>query len=409
MKKNIILLLMMFAINHIAFTQDFAVVMQTQNASKELQGNEFRFSAFVKMEKGSEGTGHLWFRVDRTDKGTGFFENMENNPIKNSEWKKYEITGRIDTNAKTINFGCFIAGPGKIWVDDFKLEIKNNKGEWNSIDIKNPGFEDIDNNYIKDWYAKSETYLYINDSVKPYNGKYSVRVESKPEEKLISPVYVKEGAITLLPPPKTSGTVSIETALKMRRSIREYANDSITLQDVSQMLWAAYGVSDSATYKGWYLRTAPSAGACYPFEIYLVVGKVIGLKAGLYKYYPITNSLKQIIEGDIRPHLCKASLNQTFIKMAPASIVWTAVFERTTKKYKDRGRERYVCMDLGHSGENVYLQAESLNFGTCAIGAFEDDKIVKLFDLPKEEEPLYIMPFGKLTKAELEKRAGKMK
>lgn len=409
MKKYICILFMTFAIYNIAFTQDFATVMQIRNASKELQGNEFRFSACVKMGKGIEGTGHLWFRVDKTDKGTGFFENMENKPIKNTEWKRYEITGKIDTNAKTINYGCYIAGSGKLWVDEFKLEIKNSKGEWSPIELKNPGFEEIDNNFIKDWYAKSETYLFLNDSINPYNGKYSVCIESKPEEVLLTPIYIKEGAMTMLPQPKTSGTVSVETALFMRRSIRDYADDSITLQDVSQMLWAAYGVSDSTTYKGWYLRTAPSAGACYPFEIYLVAGKVKELKAGLYKYYPITNSLKLIIEGDIRPHLCKASLNQTFIKTAPASIVWTAVFERTTKKYKDRGRERYVCMDLGHSGENVYLQAESLNFGTCAIGAFADDKIVKLFDLPKEEEPLYIMPFGKLTKAELENREGKIK
>jgi SagB-type dehydrogenase family enzyme len=409
MKRKIYFLLVLIAICNLAYSQNYATVTQLKFVSPENQGKDFRFSAFVKVDKSSEGTGHLWFRIDRQDKIPGFFENMEKKPIKNSDWKKYEITGKIDSNAKTIYFGCYLEGLGKLWVDEFKLEIKDNKGDWQLSEIKNPGFEEMINKIVKDWSANSEDYFYINDSIAPFNGKYSMCIENKPEELLILPVYVKDGAITKLPQPKLAGTVSVETALFLRRSIREYENDSITLQDVSQMLWAAYGVTDTTTYVGFYLRTAPSAGACYPFEIYLVAGKVQGLKTGVYKYFPITNSLKLLIDGDIRPQLCNAALKQKFIKNAPASIVWTAVFERTTKKYKERGRERYVCMDLGHSGENVYLQAESLNLGTCAIGAFTDSEIIKLFDLPKEEEPLYIMPFGKLTKAELIKRTEKLK
>ncbi len=409
MKRKISLILFFVAIYNFAISQDFATITQILNNTTEYQGKEFKYSAYVKVDKKSEGSGHLWFRVDKLDSKPGFFENMENTPIKDSEWKKYEIKGKIDSNVKVIYFGCFLLGQGKLWFDEVKIEIKNSNGEWKPYEVKNSGFEEIMNAYAIDWSANNEDYFYIIDSISPYQGKYSMHIESKPEELMILPLYVKDGALINLPKPKLTGTVSVETALFLRRSIREYEKDSITLQDVSQMLWAAYGVTDSTTYYGINLRTAPSAGACFPLEIYLAAGKVKGLKSGFYKYNPITNTLKLLIDGDIRPQLSKAAYKQSFIKEAPASIVWTAIFEKTTKKYKSRGRERYVCMDLGHSGENVYLQAESLNFGTCAVAAFDDNEIIKLFDLPKEEEPLYIMPFGKLTKAELEKRKEKLK
>jgi len=101
-----------------------------------------------------------------------------------------------------------------------------------------------------------------------------------------------------------------------------------------------------------------------------------------------------VITGDIRSELCIAALEQPMIKEAPVSIVYTAVFSRTTDKYGQRGRERYVCIDLGHSAENVYLQVEALGLGTCASAAFIDEKMAIVLQLPKEEEPLYIMPIG---------------
>jgi len=409
MKKIILISGLILLILYTANTQNYATVSQGYYIFPEYRGKEFYFSAYIKLGKKSEGTAHLWFRVDKNDSTKGFFENMDKNPIKENEWKKYEIQGKIDSNAAFIYFGCYLKGIGKLWADEFSLEIKDSMGIRKPFDIKNEGFEEMTMNYSVGWMANSEDYYYICDSVKPFKGKYSMRIESKAAEQILMPVYIKDGPVIKLPLPKYTGNVSVETALYCRRSVRKYDNDSITLEQVSQMLWAAYGVTDSTTFAGISLRTAPSAGACYPLEIYFVAGKVKGIKTGLYKYDPLTNSLKLLIDGDIRPQLKDVAFKQGFVKDAPASIIWTAVFEKTTKKFKDRGKERYVCMDLGHSGENVYLQAEALNFGTCAVAAFDDNEMIKLLNLPKEETPLYMMPFGKLTKEEIDKRKEKLK
>jgi len=202
-----------------------------------------------------------------------------------------------------------------------------------------------------------------------------------------------------LPQPVLDGTVSVEAALEQRRSVRQYGPGPLTLAEVSQLLWAAYGVTkpvpEVAALRGG-LRTAPSAGACYPLEIYLVAGKVTGLAPGIYRYEPATHELQKIAAGDRRQALYNASAGQTFVKKAPASIVYSAVYERTTNRYGDRGRERYVCMDAGHSAENVYLQCTALGLGTCAVGAFLDDDLRTAVHMTRSEEPLYIMPVGRL-------------
>ncbi|MCI0472055.1 MAG: SagB/ThcOx family dehydrogenase [Ignavibacteria bacterium] len=201
-----------------------------------------------------------------------------------------------------------------------------------------------------------------------------------------------------LPETRLTSDISVEEALLIRRSIREFKNEAITVQDVSQILWAAYGITEersSPSFLRGGLRTAPSAGALYPLEIYLVAGKVTGLKAGIYKYISPDHSLELVSEGDIRKDLAAAALNQEFLEIAPASLMYSAVYSRMTQKYGNRGRERYVCMDLGHSAQNVYLQACALGLGTCAVGAFTDDMVSIVMQLPEDEEPLYIMPVGK--------------
>jgi len=201
----------------------------------------------------------------------------------------------------------------------------------------------------------------------------------------------------LLPVPQLDGLVSVEKSLYNRRSHRDFQDKEISLGQLSQILWAAYGITiprtDYAFLRGG-LRTAPSAGGLYPLEIYIAVGKVEGIKSGLYKYVAQGHKIVQTSNEDLRYELCSASYRQKMIEEAPVSIIYTAIFSRTTDKYKERGRERYVCMDLGHSAQNVYLQAEALGLGTCAIGAFSDEEVAKIMQLPKEEEPLYIMPVG---------------
>jgi len=206
-----------------------------------------------------------------------------------------------------------------------------------------------------------------------------------------------------LPPPVLDGSVPVEKCLAQRRSVREYADAPLTLADVSQLLWAAYGITQpvpNAPQLRGGLRTAPSAGALYPLELYVVAGNVTGLVPGVYRYRSETHDLVLVAAGDKRPALFHAAGSQTCIRDAPASIVYSAAFSRNTGKYGDRGRQRYVCMDLGHSAENVYLQCGSLGLGTCAIGAFHDDAVRLVARMKEEEEPLYIMSVGRLPVTE---------
>ncbi len=203
-----------------------------------------------------------------------------------------------------------------------------------------------------------------------------------------------------LPEPIFESNYSVEEAIKNRRSVRSYKELPLSLQDVSQILWAAYGINKKipggpAFLRGG-LRTAPSAGALYPLDIYVVVGEVTDLEAGIYYYDSEYHELKLTKKGDFREELSNAALSQMMLAKAPISLVYSAIFERTTKKYGQRGRDRYVMMDLGHSAENVYLQSGALGLGTCAIGAFSDISVKILINMTKEEEPLYLMPVGKL-------------
>lgn len=193
-----------------------------------------------------------------------------------------------------------------------------------------------------------------------------------------------------LPEPKYSSKISIEGALLERRSMRDYKKGPLMLSEVSQLLWAAQGITDP---KGF--RTAPSAGALYPLEVYIVVGNVSDLPAGVYKYKPRGHELVRISKGDKRSELSAAALGQPWVKGGAAVIVFSAVYERTTQKYGERGI-RYVHIEAGHAAQNVYLQAVSLHLGTVVIGAFDDKVVKSIMNMTPKEEPLVIMPVGKL-------------
>jgi len=192
-----------------------------------------------------------------------------------------------------------------------------------------------------------------------------------------------------LPEPRLKSEISLEEALLKRRSIREYANLPLTLEDVSQLLWAAQGITT-----GWGGRTAPSAGALYPLEVYLVVGNVENLAAGVYKYKPERHELVKVRDDDVREELAKAALGQNWVMEAAIDIVIAAVYERTTKKYGDRG-VRYTHMEAGHAAQNIYLQAAALDLGMVTIGAFYDDQVKDILDMPRNETPLYVIPVGR--------------
>jgi len=192
-----------------------------------------------------------------------------------------------------------------------------------------------------------------------------------------------------LPEPRYDGEVSIEEALQLRRSIRQYTGEPLTLQEVSQLLWAGQGITDPRGY-----RTAPSAGALYPLEIYVVVGDIENLAEGVYRYEPVEHELVKVLEGDKRTDLATAALGQSSVSDAAIDIVVVAVYERTTVKYGERGI-RYVHIEVGHAAQNMCLQAAAMDLGIVTVGAFQDEQVKEVLDLPEDEQPLYILPIGR--------------
>jgi len=206
----------------------------------------------------------------------------------------------------------------------------------------------------------------------------------------MTPTAVAKDQIKL-PEPQKAGKVSLEETIQKRRSRRDFTDKPLNLAQISQILWAAQGITEEATG----FRAAPSAGALYPLEVYVVAKEkgIEGLEAGVYRFIPEGHLLQVHQKRDMHQDFVAACLNQEACDLAPVSLVITAVYERTTEKYGERGR-RYVEIEVGHVGQNVYLQTEALGLGTCAIGAYNDEKIARILNLPKEHEPLYIMPLG---------------
>jgi len=192
-----------------------------------------------------------------------------------------------------------------------------------------------------------------------------------------------------LPKLQKEGGASLTEALNERKSIRDYSDKALTLDEVSQVLWAAYGKNK------WGRLTSPSAGALYPLTIYLGAGKIDGLAQGFYKYNNRNHSLVLVSDKDLRSSLSRAALGQAWVRNAPAVIVICANYEITASsfRYGTRGR-RYVDIEVGHVGQNIYLQATALDLGTVAVGAFSDREVKKVLNI--KEDPLYIMPLGEL-------------
>lgn len=204
-----------------------------------------------------------------------------------------------------------------------------------------------------------------------------------------TPAAAEETTVDL-PQPRLEGNTSLEEALQKRRSVREYAGAPLTLDEVSQLLWAAQGITSESGG-----RTAPSAGALYPLEVYLAAGDVEGLPTGVYRYDPAPHQLVKVKGGDVRTELCEVSLGQEAVRNGAIDIVIAAVYERTEVKYSDRA-VRYVHMEAGHAGQNVYLQAAALELGAVTIGAFSDDAVAQVLGLRDDEAPLYVIPVGRL-------------
>ena len=196
---------------------------------------------------------------------------------------------------------------------------------------------------------------------------------------------------TMLPKPSYEGKVSIEETIRARRTIRSFKSDSLTISQLSQLLWAAQGVTDEESG----FRSAPSGGALYPLDVYVVVGRngVAGLEESVLRYLPKRHAIEETAAGDQRSKVAGASFGQDWIAQAPAILVITAEYQRITKKYGKRG-VRYALIEVGHVGQNIFLQAEALGLGAGIVGAFDDDRVAETIGASPKHEPLLVMPVG---------------
>jgi SagB-type dehydrogenase family enzyme len=192
-----------------------------------------------------------------------------------------------------------------------------------------------------------------------------------------------EVAMVKLPPPKQDGPVSVEKALSLRRSIRTYKDEPLSLQQVSQILWAAQGITDSTSGK----RTAPSARASYFLELYLISGNVTDLSPGMYRYRPEGHELEEIAKGDVKVKLFETA-GQAPIKSAPVALIIAGDSERSQKP-------EWMYLEAGHAAQNVYLQAVSLDLGTVVMAGFNPEEVKKALSLPQNQTVIYIMPLGR--------------
>jgi SagB-type dehydrogenase family enzyme len=213
----------------------------------------------------------------------------------------------------------------------------------------------------------------------------------------LAAVWLIGGAVTggaradayiALPAPRLSGTLSLEEALATRRSVRRFTDAALVLADLGQMLWAAQGVTDPRGR-----RTAPSAGALYPLELYVMATRVRGLAPGLYRYRADGHALVPVAAGDLAPAVAVAAFNQDWMREAAAIAVFAGVVARTAKKYRRRA-EFYVHAEVGHAAMNLSLQALALGLGSTMVGGFPPGRIGEILGLPDDTEPMLLVPFG---------------
>ena len=203
---------------------------------------------------------------------------------------------------------------------------------------------------------------------------------------LFSETAMTQKKVIKLPEPDLKGKITLATALLKRRSVRSFSDKSLSQKQVSQILWAAQGITNSRGF-----RTAPSAGALYPIEIYFTSGNVDGLDKGFYHYNPEKNSVKMVSGKDFKSDVFQAGLYQEPIEEAAINILIAAIYKRTTAKYGDRGHQ-YAMIEVGHVAQNIHLQCVALGLGSVPIGAFYEGDIQD--KLPIEGEVLYIIPIG---------------
>ena len=201
--------------------------------------------------------------------------------------------------------------------------------------------------------------------------------------------------VITLQAPHTDGGMSVEKALLERRSVRSFTNESLTLDEVSQLCWAAQGVTDDKGH-----RTSPSAMATYPLEVYLLAGNVTGLPSGVYHYFPQGHNLTTISLGNKIPELFNSSMGgkEDWRKGSPAVFIVTGVFERINK-IPGQDLSRFVYVEAGTASENLLLEVVSLGLGATYTAGFDENKTKEYLGLKSGETPIGILPVGHKTSA----------
>ncbi len=194
-----------------------------------------------------------------------------------------------------------------------------------------------------------------------------------------------------LPKPAWEGNLFVAQAIQQRRTVRGFSPRALNANQLSQLLWAADGVTEDGGYK----RAAPSAGALYPMDLYAVVGQdaVPSIDAGIYHYQPGEHQLALVAQGDLRAPVAETCLSQRWMTQAPVTLVITAEYRRVNVKYGQRGI-RYALMEAGHIGQNIFLQAQALGLAAGIVGAFHDEALIAAMSIPPAHEPLLLMPVG---------------
>jgi SagB-type dehydrogenase family enzyme len=188
----------------------------------------------------------------------------------------------------------------------------------------------------------------------------------------------------ILPTPKTQGGLSLDEALARRRSIRRFTSQTLTVAEIGQLLWAAQGITEPT--KG--LRTAPSAGATFPLEVYLVAPD------GVFHYMPKGHRLERLLADDRRRALAGGSSGPEYLREAAVDIVLTGVVTRTTVKFRDQEAARYMLLEAGHATQNVLLEAAAMGLGAVCVGGMSGEKVRQALPLPGDQELLYVIPVG---------------
>ncbi len=198
-----------------------------------------------------------------------------------------------------------------------------------------------------------------------------------------------DSEVICLPEPRYDSDVSLEESLLARRSVRTYSDEPVTLQEISQLLWAAQGITDNSGH-----RTAPSAVALYPLSIYVVASNVPEILDGVYLYEPENHAIRRVIDGDLRDDLADAAMGQASVRQGALSFVVTVDYGKVMSSFGDKG-ERFGTLEAGHATQNLCLQATALDLGIVTAGAINDDEVAKVLNLPEALTPLYVIPVGK--------------